>query len=97
MKLQIAKYQKLINWKGNAQCEDLDGLVAAAKNNMDAGLEATNKLMPGNCFHSWVKFNFIHTRLYNRDRPEGAPEIGCIIRMVLHADKAGLSVYLLFI
>ena len=94
MKLQVEKFQKSISWKCNAQCTDLDGLVQAAKMKLDAGQNATNLLMPkNNCFHSWAKFNYVHTCLYNRDRPEGAPKIGSIIRMVLHMDKAGLSVY----
>ena len=83
MKIQVAKFQNRISWRNDAICAGIDEMVQAAKMGMDCGLDQTNKLMPTNCFHAWVKFCFIHTKLYNRDRPAGASEILCIIRMVL--------------
>ena len=83
MKLRVEKYQKLINWRNNAVCNSVNDLSQAAKMDLDCGLENTIKLMPTNGFHSWVAYCFAHTRLYNRDRPAGAPRMLCIIRTVL--------------
>ena len=83
MKIQVAKFQNRIQWKSNAICSGLDEMVQAAHKGMDCGLERTNQLMPDCGFHDWVKFCYIHTKLYNRDRPAGAGEMLCIIRMVL--------------
>ena len=84
MKMQVTKYQKLIQWKENATCVDIDQMVRAAKMNLDAGKEKTMELMPEYGFHDWVKYVYIHTCLYNRDRPAGAKKMLCIIRMVLY-------------
>ena len=84
MKLQVAKFQQKIKWKANASCTDLDELVQAAKMKLDVGLDKINDFMPQSCFHSWVKFTFVHTMLYNRDRPDDEPEMLCIVRMVLY-------------
>ena len=80
IKLQISKYENEIKWKSNAVCNDLDELARAAKMNLDAGKEQTLALMPGQGFHDWVTYAFVFTRLINRDRPEGAPELLDIIR-----------------
>ena len=83
MKLQVAKFQKRIQWRNDASCTGIDEMVQAAKKDMDCGIDQTNKLMPTHCYHAWVKFCYIHTKLYNRDRPADAGELLCIIRMVL--------------
>ena len=83
MKIQTAKFQTRIEWRNDAVCNSVDDMVAAAKMGMDCGLDQTIKLMPANCFHSWVKYCYTHTKLYNRDRPANASEMLCIIRMVL--------------
>ena len=99
MKLQVAKYQKKIQWKANASCTNLDELVQAAKMNLDVGIDKINDFMPQTCFHSWVKFTHVHTMLYNRDRPEGEQKMLCIIRMVLllRVTRKLLSVLFVFI
>ena len=51
---------------------------------LDAGKVKTMELMPENGFHDWVKYAYVFTRLYNRDRPAGAKKLLCIIRMVLY-------------
>ena len=82
MKPRVAKYQQLIQWKNNAVCNTLDEMVQAAKLGLDCGLEKTVELTPDSGFHKWVSFCFIHTKLYNRDRPAGTPVLLCIIRTV---------------
>ena len=47
IKLQIIKYENEMVWKSNAVCNDIDELVWAAKMNLDAGMEQTHSLMPG--------------------------------------------------
>ena len=83
MKLQVAKYQNRIQWRNDAVCNGVDEMVQASKMGMDCGREQTVKLMPTTSFHTWVKYCYVHTKLYNRDRPAGASEMLCIIRMVL--------------
>ena len=88
MKLRVEKYWKFIQWKNNATCQDLQEATRAAKLQLDCGAERMMELMPkNNCFHSWVAFSFVMTRLYNRDKPSNAPEMLCIIRMVLNCTQ----------
>ena len=61
----------------------MNELARAAKMNMDAGLEQTTALMPDKCFHSWVTYAFVYTRLINRDRPEDEPQLLDILRTAL--------------
>ena len=105
MKLQVAKFQKRIHWKNNAVCNGIDEMVQAAKMGLDCGIDQTNNLMPDRGFHEWVKFCYIHTTLYNRDRPAGADELLCIIRMVFfisylfiycNSDNSSFRSYYLF-
>ena len=96
MKIQVSKFQKRINWRNDASCTNIDDMVQAAKKEMDCGLERTNSLMPLNGFHDWVKFCYIHTKLYNRDRPAGASEMLCIIRMVLFYFVYFIQIYIYY-
>ena len=80
LKLQILKLQPKIEWRSNAICNNVNELVRAAKMNMDAGLDQTTALMPDKCFHSWVSYAFVYTRLINRDRPEDEPQLLDILR-----------------
>ena len=82
LKPRITKYQQLIQWKNNAECNTLDEMVQAAKLGLDCGIEKTNELMPDSGFHKWVSYCFVHTKLYNRDRTADMPELLCIIRTV---------------
>ena len=82
MRPRIDKYQKMIKWKGNAECNNIEEMVQAAKLGLDCGLEKTVELAPVSGFHQWVAYCFVHTRLYNRDRTSDMPELLCIIRMV---------------
>ena len=85
MKLQVDKFWKFISWKNNAVCQDINEASRAAKLQLDCGAERMRELMPtNNCFHNWVSYCFIITRLFNRDRPDGVEEVICIIRMVLN-------------
>ena len=68
MRPRIDKYQKMIKWKGNAECNNIEEMVQAAKLGLDCGLEKTVELAPVSGFHQWVAYCFVHTRLYNRDR-----------------------------
>lgn len=80
IKLQTLKLEKTIKWKTNAQCADLDEMVRAAKLKLDCGKDRTMELMPTTGFHEWVRFAYVITALYNRDRPDGAPQLLCLIR-----------------
>ena len=91
IKLHTIKLQSKIKWRNNANCADLSEMVRAAKLNLDCGLDKTMELMPLTCFHQWVHFAFVITKLYNRDRPDDAPQLLCMIRM------AYTNVYYLFI
>ena len=82
MKPRVDKYQKLIKWKNNATCNTIDDMVQAAKLGLDCGLDRTKELAPETGFHDWVAYCFVHTRLFNRDRPDDSCELLCIIRMV---------------
>ena len=84
IKLQTIKFQTQIRWKSNATCDNINEMVRAAKMDLDCGLERTLELMPTTCFHSWVHFAFVITRLYNRDRPANAPQLLCMIRMAYY-------------
>lgn len=76
LKMQIDKYWKQIQWKNNAVCQNLDEASRAAKLLLDCGATQMLNMMPkNNCFHGWVKFCYVMTRLYNRDRPENSQEI----------------------
>ena len=84
MKLQVDKYWKFISWKNNAVCQDINEATRAVEMNLDCGSEKMTQFLPkNNCLNSWIKFCFIMTRLYNRDRPAGASELLCILRTVL--------------
>ena len=80
IKLQTLKLEPTIKWRSNAQCDDLDEMTRAAKLNLDCGKIRTMELMPSTDFHQWVRFAYVITALYNRDRPEGAPQLLCLIR-----------------
>ena len=104
MKPRVAKYQQMIQWKNNAECNTLDEMVQAAKLGLDCGFEKTKELMPDSGFHKWVSYCFVHTKLYNRDRTADMPELLCIIRTVffqrvnfLHRELSCLCLYVFFI
>ena len=100
IKTKILKYQTLIRWRNNATCSTIKEMVAAAKMDLDAGLEQTLALMPDRGFHCWVSYCFIFTRLFNRDRPDDEPALLDIIRTALNKwtpNVCLLFIYLLFI
>ena len=81
--MNLKKLQSKITWKSNAVCNTVNELARAAKMDMDARLEQTTALMPEKCFHSWVTYAFVFTRLINRDRPEDEPQLLDILRTAL--------------
>ena len=80
IKLQTLKYKEIIQWKTNASCQTLKEAARAAKLGLDCGKNKTMELMPATNFHEWVHFAYVITKLYNRDRPDDAPELLCMIR-----------------
>ena len=71
----LEKYWKFIAWKNNAVCQNLNEASRAANLQLDCGANRMRDLMPtNNCFHSWVTYCFVLTRLFNRDKLDGVEE-----------------------